>query len=165
MSEASKLVEVKRIFGGLWKNKDYIHTKKESDDSVAEHAPMLTKLATAVDIRCCGSLGTRSVRKQIQALFHFAIGNQKMGVNANTLVPSTSALVVSAIVGSGKSLYHDLFHDVIKLLRESTELLDKKIHECNEVEDDNGDGMEESHDLVQMFSGQDGANSKKQKRW
>ena len=84
-----------------------------------------------------------------------------MGVNANTLVPSTSALVVSAVVGSGKSLYHDLFKEVIVLLRESTEFLDKQIHKCI-VEENNGDGMEESHDLVQMLSGMQGDNSKKQ---
>ena len=165
MSTSSKLAEVRRIFGGLWKDKDYVHTKKEAHESATKYLPMLTRLATAVDIRCCGGLGTRCVRKQIQALFHFAISNQKMRVNANTLVPSTSALVVSATVGSGKSLYHGLFEEVIVLLRKSTELLDKQIHDYNVVEENNGDGMEESHDLVQMLSGMQGDNSKKQIRF
>ena len=50
-------------------------------------------------------------------------------INANTLVPSTSALVVSAKVGSGKSIYHKLLEDVVGLLREGTAVLDKQIFE------------------------------------
>ena len=62
----------------LWSNEDYVLTKKKADDESIKNAPLLSKIATSVDIRCSGSLGLRSVRKQIQALFHYAIGNQKI---------------------------------------------------------------------------------------
>ena len=125
---SNKAIELKRIFtNGLWRDKDYLILRKEADDAATKAVPMLTKLETTLDIRGCGSLGTRSVRKQIQALSHFAIGNQKMRVNANTLVPSTSALIISAVVGSGKSLYHSLFEEIIGMMRKSTEVLDKQI--------------------------------------
>ena len=55
----------KVIFSNLWSDKDFVYTKKQAHDASVKHAPMLTKLATAVDIRCCGSLGTRCVRKLI----------------------------------------------------------------------------------------------------
>ena len=153
MNPGDKSAEVKRIFNALWSDGDYVTTKKQADESAKQHSPMLTKLATAVDTRCCGGLGTRSVRKQIQALFHFAIGNQKMRVNANTLVPSTAALVVSALVGSGKSLYHSIFTDVIGMVREATEVLDRQIHDTKNSQEDRGDRGVESNNLVQMLSG------------
>ena len=162
MDPGVKSAETKRIFNGLWNDKDYVHTKKMAEESANEHAPLLTNVATAVDIRCCGSLGTRSVCKQIQALFHFAIGNQKLRINANTLVPSTVALVVSALVGSGKSLYHTLFDEVIGLLREATKVLDKQIHDSKDV-DEEKDGIHvDSNDLSRMLSGVMDEKSRKQ---
>ena len=83
MSE-EKNSDTDRIFNGLWNDKDYVNAKLNATKATTNHAPFLTPLATAVDIRCGGSLGTRSVRKQIQALLHFAIGNQKLRINANT---------------------------------------------------------------------------------
>ena len=108
---------------------------------------MLAKVATAVDIRCSGSLGSRSVRKQIQALLHFAIGNQKMRVNANTFVPSTAALVISAMVGCGKSIYHKLLVDTMGMLREGTAVLDKQLHDCRYPGDVNNDCLNDSEDI------------------
>jgi len=162
MNQSRNSAEVKRIFNSLWSNRDYAHTKKLADEYAARHAPMLTRVATAVDIRCCGSLGTRSVRKQIQSLFHFAIGNMKMRVNANSMVPSTSALMVSALVGSGKSLYHKLFEDIITLMREATEVLDKQIYESKKSEEENSDRVE-SNDFFQMLSGLNEVKSKNNK--
>ena len=98
----------KEILKALWSDGDYIHTKKEADDAAKKYAPMLTNVATAVNIRCSGSLGSRSVMKQIQVLLHYCIGNQKLRINKNTLVPSTGVLVVSAAVGAGKNIYHNL---------------------------------------------------------
>ena len=153
MSSAGKAAEVKRIFNGLWSNEDYVKTKQIADESAATNAPMLSKLATAIDIRGCGSLGTRSVRKQIQALLHFAIGNQKMRVNANSLVPSTSALVLAVLVGSGKSLYHTVFSEVMQLVRETTKVLDKQIHDSTKHKEEKSSNVSESIDLARMFSG------------
>ena len=130
MSEETNSEE-DRIFNGLWNDKDYVNVKLNATKAAAAHAPFLTRLATAVDIRCGGSLGTRSVRKQMQALLHFAIGNQKLRINANTLVPSTSALVITGTVGAGKSIYHKLFEQVVGLMTEATNELDKQIHEAN----------------------------------
>ena len=90
---------------------------------------MLIDVAAPVDIRFSGSLGTRSVRKQIQALSHYSIGNQKLPINAHTYVPPTAFLVISATVGSGKSIYHKLFEDVIRQLREGIAVLQKQLHE------------------------------------
>ena len=56
-----------RIFNGLWNDNDYVNAKLNATKAAAAHAPFLTRLATAVDIRCCGSLGTRSFRKPTQA--------------------------------------------------------------------------------------------------
>ena len=120
-----------QLFKDLWADKDYIHYKKEAAESAVKNAPFLTKVATAVDIRCCGSLGTRSVRKQIQALTHFALGNMKLRINANSLVPSTAALVISAKVGAGKSLYHKLLEEVMGMVCNSTAVLDREIVDCN----------------------------------
>ena len=113
----------------------------------------MTGLATAVDIRCGGSLGTRSVRKQIQALLHFAIGNQKLRINANTLVPSTSALVITGTVGAGKSIYHKLFEQVVGLMTEATNELDKQIHDARLEHKDNVEEINESTNLSQLISG------------
>ena len=159
---SNKESELKRIFNnGLWADGDYRILKKEADDAASKAVPMLTKLATAVDIRGCGSLGTRSVRKQIQALCHFAIGNQKLRVNANTLVPSTSALVISAVVGSGKSLYHSLFEEVIGMMRKATEVLDKQIHDKIVVDENEEESIVEQSNLVQMLSGRSDEKKKK----
>ena len=62
MKEQSEGIDI-QVFDDLWQDKDYLDHKKEAAESAAEHAPFLTKVATAVDIRCCRSLGTRSVRK------------------------------------------------------------------------------------------------------
>ena len=59
MNPGDKSAEVKRIFNALWSDGDYVTTKKQADESAKQHSPMLTKLATAVDTRCCGGLGTR----------------------------------------------------------------------------------------------------------
>ena len=126
MSEESK-PDLENIFNGLWEDKDVMYMKKNADEAAKEHAPYLSRVATAVDIRCCGSLGSRSVRKQIQALLHFAMGNTKLRINANTLVPSTAALVVNATVGSGKNLYHSFFNDAVGMISDATEALDKQI--------------------------------------
>ena len=159
---SNKESELKRIFNnGLWADGDYRILKKEADDAASKAVPMLTKLATAVDIRGCGSLGTRSVRKQIQALCHFAIGNQKMRVNANTLVPSTCALVISGKVGSGKSLYHTWFEEVIGMMRKATEVLDKQIHEKTVAEEMKQESCGEQSDLVQLLSGRSDGKPKK----
>ena len=160
MSSAEKAAEFKRIFHGLWSNEDYVATKQIADNSAASNVPMLTKLATAVDTRGCGSLGTRSVRKQIQALLHFAIGNQKLRVNAISLVPSTSAVVVAARVGQGKSLYHTLFSEVMRLMRETTEVLDKQIHDTTIDNEEKSSNMSDSIDLGKMFPDFSGKSKK-----
>ena len=104
------------IFNDLWRDKDYRHSVEVAAKAAAKYAPFLTKVATAVDIRCGGALGTRSVRKQIQSLIHFSIGNMKMRVNANELVLSTAALVVSPPVGAGKNIYQKLFMEVLEMI-------------------------------------------------
>ena len=138
-----------------------MYTKSTAENAVLKYAPMLTKVVTGDVIRCSGSLGSRSVRKQIQALCHFAIGNQKLRVNANTLVPSTSALVISAVVGSGKSLYHSLFEEVIGMMRKATEVLDKQIHAKIVVDENEEETIPEQSDLVQMLSGRSDEKKKK----
>ena len=84
--------EETKIFDRLWANEDYTHSKKAAHKAATEYAPLLTKLETAVDIRCCGSLGTRCVGQQNQALLHFSIGNQKMRVNAKSIKGSRGSL-------------------------------------------------------------------------
>ena len=98
MSVASSLRTEEETLNDLWSAEDYIHSKKEADVAARKFAQMSTKLATALDIRCSGTLGTLSVRKQLLVLIHYCIGNQKLRVNGNTLVPSTAFLVVSAVV-------------------------------------------------------------------
>ena len=49
------------IFKALWQDKDYLHSTEVASNAAVKFAPLLTKVATAVDIRCCGSLGTRFV--------------------------------------------------------------------------------------------------------
>ena len=122
------------------------------------YAPFLSKVAAAVDIRACGSLGTRVVRKQVQALIHFAMGNTKMRINANSLVPSTAALVVSASVGAGKNLYHTLFEDVITMLATATASLDRQIFDSVQMAEESVMQTQESVDM--MISGL-GEKSKK----
>ena len=151
------------LFGKLWKEKDYVHTKKSAENSARKHAPMFSKVATAVNIRCGGALGSRSVRKQIQALLHFAIGNQKMRINSNTFVPSTVALVISANVGSGKSIYHELFEDVVILLRDGTAVLEKQVYDSHQDLEELNPNFSQAEDISLMLSMSQ--RSKKKKRF
>ena len=57
------MIDRSHIFKTLWSDKDYLIATKKAAEAAAKYAPFLSKVATAVDIRCCGSLGTRSVRK------------------------------------------------------------------------------------------------------
>ena len=54
MSE-EKICDADSIFNGLWNDKDYANAKLNATKAAAAHAPLLTRLATAVDIRCGGS--------------------------------------------------------------------------------------------------------------
>ena len=48
-----------RIFQSLQADKDIVTATNKAAKAAAKYAPFLTKVATAVDIRCCGSLGTK----------------------------------------------------------------------------------------------------------
>ena len=87
------------ILKDMFTNPDYNHSKKVADDLAVKFASMLNSVATDMGITFSRVLGTRSVRKQIQALAHYCIGNQKLRVNANTHVPSTAVLRISPTVG------------------------------------------------------------------
>ena len=76
-------------------------------------APVLTKISVAVNACLGGSLGTRSTRKQLQALFHHAAGNLEMIVNKNSKIPATCLLALCAFIGKGKSNYYNFLKDVV----------------------------------------------------
>ena len=75
-----------------------------------------------------------------------------MKITSKSPVPSTAALVVSANVGAGKSLYHKLFEEVMGMLFYATASLDLEIFHSVEEGDPNFTNTQESIDVM-MLSG------------
>ena len=96
-------------------------------ESAEVGAPILTKIAVAVNAYLGGSLGTRSTRKQLQALFHHASGNLEMRVNKNSKIPSTYLLPICAFIGQGKNNYYNFMKDLVSLLVDGTGILEREI--------------------------------------
>ena len=65
-------------------------------------------------------------------------------INANTLVPSTAGLVVSAFVGSGKNFYHKLFENVVNMMSEATAHMNKQIYNFLLAENEKNEKIRES---------------------
>ena len=96
---------VEDLIHEMWNNENYLESKSRAVKSANLNAPLLSSLAVALDKRCSGSLGTRSSRKQLQALVHLASGNEVMPVNSASRIPSTCTLCVCAFIGKGKPVY------------------------------------------------------------
>ena len=62
-------------------------------------------------------------------------------------------MVITGTVGAGKSIYHKLFEQVVGLMTEATNELDKQIHDARLEHKDNVERMNESTNLSQLISG------------
>ena len=74
---------IKQVINDMQTVDEYKITKNSALESAAVSAPILTKIAVAVNACLGGSLGTRSTRKQLQAVFHHTCGNMEMVVKKN----------------------------------------------------------------------------------
>ena len=151
MDTVSDRAIVKEIFQSLHKDEDYKLTFKGALESARSNVPMLTDVAVAVNTHLGGSLGTRSTRKQLQAIMHVAAGNMLMRVNSSSYVPCTYFLPVCANVGSGKSVYYRFMREIMKFLYEGTEVLDRQIFEANIILDPEEEGGNESKKKEKPF--------------
>ena len=129
--------EMKKIFRGMWQQKNYSTTLQRALDTAREKAPMSTKIAVAIDTHLGGSLGCRSVRKQLQGLIHHACGNLRMRVNSTSSMPSTYFLPVCAFIGESKSPYYTFLHDIMSLLSEGIKEIEKQLFDANIDEQEN----------------------------
>ena len=84
-------------------------------------------MAVVINTHLRASLGTRSTRKQVQAIIHHTAGNLQLQVNSGSTLPATYFLPVNAFIGKGKNPYYNFFKEILNLLQEGTEALDKQI--------------------------------------
>ena len=123
----------------MWCQDDHKSTLNSALESAEISTPILSKIAVAVNTCLGGSLGTRSTRKQLQALLHHAYGNLEMRVSKNVKIPCTYLLPICAFVGQGKSNYYNFMKDLVNLLADGTATLDREIYTAKKaaVEPDN----------------------------
>ena len=81
--------EMKEVFEEMWQHEDYRKTFERALRTSRAYAPLLSKVAVALNTQLGGSLGMRSTRKQLQAIMHFVSGNLDMRINSNSAQPST----------------------------------------------------------------------------
>ena len=145
-------IHLKEIFNDLHKDDQYKTTFKTALDSAAKRIPLLTKVAIAVNTHIGGSLGTRSTRKQLQALMHHVAGNMVLRVNSSSAVPSTYFLPICAAVGSGKSKYYGFMKAIVTMLSKGTEILDRQIFDVkNPADVDRDEGSNKSQKKEKVF--------------
>ena len=118
---------MKGLFKQMYCDDEYKSTLNSALESAAISLPILTEVAVAVDTHLGGSLGTRSTRKQLQALFHYTAGNLVMIVNSSSKIPSTCVFPICAFIGEGKSKSQGFIKHLIKLLADGTAILDREI--------------------------------------
>ena len=73
-------------------------------------------------------------------------------INANTLVPSTAGLVVSAFVGSGKSFYYKLFENGVNMMSEVTAHMNKQIYNFLLAEKEKNEKIRDSTEVCRIIS-------------
>ena len=118
---------IKRVIKEMYCEDDYKATLNSALESAAVSAPILSRIAIAVNSALGGSLGTRSTRKQLQALFHHCSGNLLMMVNRNSKIPSAYVLPICAFIGEGKNNYYNFMRDLANMLADGTACLDRQI--------------------------------------
>ena len=134
---------LKQIIIEMWQEDGYKTTLTSALDSAKQSSRMFTNVAIVVNTHLGGSLGTRSTRKQIQAIVHHTAGNLQLQVNSSSTLPATCFLPVNAFIGKGKNPYYNFFKEILNLLQEGTEALDKQIFDAKyhiPDEQENGSG-------------------------
>ena len=135
---------LKDIITQMWQEDSYKTTLTSALDSAKQSSPMLTNVAVVLNTHLGGSLGTRSTRKQIQGIVHHTAGNLQLQVNSSSTLPATYFLPINAFIGKGKSNYYTFFKEILNLLQEGTEVLDRQIfkakYDIPNDEQENGSG-------------------------